>query len=165
MGGMSLTQISSTTKEYLESLRALGPVRNMTRTSGTHFCQKAYGWSIIVGNDCSLLLVCWITNQLCSNDAKIIWSWQQRVVHAGLGNLLQAFWCGIAAVTTNPKYSPVSEFREDMARLQEQDVDSSDIGAIGIKLTQEDNVMGGTCKSSEPGRLLRARRLPGLSKD
>ena len=92
--------------------------------------------------------MCWITDQLCSNDTKIIWSWQQRVVHAGLGNLLQASWCRIAAVMMNPKYSPVSEVREDMARLQEQDVYSGDIGSIGIKLTQGHNVMGGTCKSS-----------------
>ena len=133
--------------------------------SGTHFCQKAYGWSIIVGDDCSLCLVCWITDQLCSNDAKIIWSWQQRVVHAGLGNLLQASWCGIAAVTTNPKYSTVSEVRGDRTRLQEQDSSSSDIGAIRIKPTQGDNVMGGTCESNESGRLLGTRRLPGRSKD
>ena len=132
--------------------------------SGTHFCQKAYGWSIIVGNHCSLRLVCWITNQLCPNDTKINGSWQQRIANAGLGNPLQASWCGIAAVITNPKYSLVSEVRGDRARLQEQDAGSSDLGAIGTKPTQEDNVMGGICESSESGRLLRTRRLPGRSK-
>ena len=43
----------------------------------------------------------------------------------------------------NPKYSHVPETREDMERLQEQDVDSDDIRSIWIKLTQEDSVMEG----------------------
>ena len=37
----------------------------------------------------------------------------------------------------------MSEVREDMERLQEQDVDSDDIGSTWIRLTQGDSVMEG----------------------
>ena len=35
------------------------------------------------------------------------------------------------------------EAREDMERLQEQDVNSDDIGSIWIKISQGDNMMEG----------------------
>ena len=57
--------------------------------------------------------------------------------------ILRAFCCGIATFIINPKYSPVPEVREDMERLQEQDVDSDDIGPTWIRLTQGDSMMEG----------------------
>ena len=132
-----------TTQEYWEFLRALEPVGNETQTPVTKIFQKAYDWFVIVGNCCSLLLVCWNVGQLWYNGTKIIWSLKQRAVHTGLGTFLRYFCCGIAAFKTNPKYSPVPETREDMERLQEQDVNSDDIGSIWIKLTQGDSVMEG----------------------
>ena len=82
-----------------------------------------------------LLLVCWIVSQLWYNGTKIIWSLKQRAFYTVLGTILQAFCSGIATFITNPKYSPVPEAREDMERLQEQDVDSDDIGSMWIRLT------------------------------
>ena len=43
----------------------------------------------------------------------------------------------------NPKYAPTPEAREDLERLQEQDVNSNDIGPTWIRLTQGDSVMEG----------------------
>ena len=68
---------------------------------------------------------------------------KQRAFDTGLGTILRAFCCGIAAFITNPKYSQVPETRDDIERLQEQEIAADDIGAIWIKLTQGDSVMQG----------------------
>ena len=116
IGGHQL-QTSSMTQEYREFLRALGPVRDRAHLPGTSFFQKACSWFIIVGNCCSLLLVCWIVSQLWYNGTKIIQSLKQRAFHTCLGTILRAFCCGIATFITNPKYSPVLEAREYMERF------------------------------------------------
>ena len=73
IGGHQL-QTSSTTQEYCEFLKALRPVRDRVHQSGTSFFQRACSWFIIVGDGCSLLLVCWIVSQLWYNGTKVIWS-------------------------------------------------------------------------------------------
>ena len=67
-------------------------------------------------------------------------SLEQRV---SLGMLLRVFCCGIATFIINPKYAPVSEAREDQERLQEQDIDLTDIGPAWMRLTQGSHVMEG----------------------
>ena len=84
------SQIRSSTQEYLESLRALELVGNRTRTSGPLNYLEPYGWPIIVGNYCSLRLVCWTTDQLYPQDTKTNCSWLQRTVHVVRGNRPQA---------------------------------------------------------------------------
>ena len=69
------SQIRSSTQEYLESPRALELVGNRTQTSGPLVYLEAYGWPIIVGNDCLLRLVCWTTDQLYPQDTKTNLSW------------------------------------------------------------------------------------------
>ena len=70
-------QISSMTQEYCEFLWALGPIRDRAHPPGTSFFQKACGWFIIIGNCCSLLLVCWIFSKLWYNSTKVIRSLKQ----------------------------------------------------------------------------------------
>ena len=77
------------------------------------------------------------------NGTKIIRVLKQRAFDTGLGTILRAFCYGIAPFITNPKYSQVSETRDDVKGLQEQEITADDIGAIWIKLTQRDSVMQG----------------------
>ena len=76
IGGHQL-QTSSTTQEYCKFLKALRPVRDRVHQPGTSFFQRACSWFIIVGDGCSLLLVCWIVSQLRYNGTKVIWSLEQ----------------------------------------------------------------------------------------
>ena len=84
--------------------------------------------------------MCWIVCQLWYNGSRIIRSLEQ---HASLGTLLRAFCCGIATFIINPKYTPVSEAREDQERLQEQDIDVTNIEPAWMRLTQGGNFMEG----------------------
>ena len=131
------------TQEYCEILKALGPAKAKEQQPETSFFRRACSWFIIIGNSCSLLLVCWIVCQLWYNWSRIIRSLEQC---ASLGMLLQAFCCGIATFIINPKYTPVSEAREDQERLQEQDVDLANIGPAWMRLTQGGNVMEGPAR-------------------
>ena len=124
--------MGSTTQEYREFLKALGPVKAKEQPPEISFFQKACSWLIVIGNGCSLLLVCWIVCQLWYNESRIIKSLEH---YASLGMLLRAFCCGIATFMINPKYAPVSEAREDRERLQEQDIDLTDIGPAWMRLT------------------------------
>ena len=108
------------TQEYSEFLKALGLAKAKEQPPESSFFRKACSWLIVIGNGCSLLLVCWIVCQLWYNGSRIIKSLEQR---ASLGMFLQAFCCGIATFIINPKYAPVLEAREDQERLQEQDID------------------------------------------
>ena len=74
---------------------------------------------------------------------KIIQSWKPKAFDTGLGTVPRVSFCGIAIVITNPQYSQVPETRDDMERLQEQDIKADDIGAIWAKLTQGDSEMQG----------------------
>ena len=102
------------TQECWEFLRALERVGNKTKTPGTNIFQKAYDQFVIVGNFCSLLLVCWIVSQLW-----YIRYLKQRAFNTGLGTILRAFCYGIAAFITNPKYSQMPETKDEIERLQE----------------------------------------------
>ena len=88
-------------------------------------------------------MVCWIVSQLWYNGTKIILSLEQQAFHTSLGTILCAFCCGIATFIINPKYAPVPEAREDLERLQEQDVNPANIEPTWIRLTQGDSMMEG----------------------
>ena len=73
------------TQEYREFLKALGLVKAKEQMPEVSFFRKMCGWLIILGNGCSLLLVCWIVCQLWYNGLRIIRSLEQ---HVSLGTLL-----------------------------------------------------------------------------
>ena len=89
-------------------------------------------------------MVFWIIGQLWYKGMKINRALKQRAFDTGRGTILRAFCCGITAFITNPKYSQVSETRDDVEGLQEQEIAADDIGAIWIKLTQRVSVMQGS---------------------
>ena len=88
-------------------------------------------------------MVCWIIGQLWYNGMTILNALRQRAFNTGLGTILRAFCCGIATFITNPKYSQMSDTRDNVERLQEREIVADDIGSIWIKLTQTDSGMEG----------------------
>ena len=130
--GGKLLQGGSTTQEYREFMKALGPVKSKELPPEVSFLQQTSHWLTILGNGYSLLLVCWIVCQLWYNGSRIIGSLEQR---ASLGMLLRVLCCGIATFIINPKYIPVSEAREDQERLQDRDINLINIGPAGVRLT------------------------------
>ena len=129
--------------EFQEFLRALGPAGDEPNRYPYWFFQKTYNNFVVFGNFCSLVMVCWIIGQLWYNGTTILNALRQRAFKTRLGTILRAFCCGIATFITNPKYSRMSDTRDDVERLQEQEIVADDIGAIWIKLTQTDSVMEG----------------------
>ena len=67
-------------------------------------------------------IVLWVIGKLWYNDMKIINSLKQQAFNIGIGIILRAFVCGVAAFVTNPKYSQVLGSRDVVEeRLQGQE--------------------------------------------
>ena len=123
----------------------LGPARTRDQTPEVSFLSQMCHWLTILGNSCSLLLVCWIVCQLWYNGSRIIRSLEQ---HVSLGTFLRAFCCGIATFIIKPKYTPVAEAREDQERLQEQDINLINIGPAWTRAAPETHVMEGSASTN-----------------
>ena len=83
---------------------------------------------MLAGNFCSLGIVFWVLGQLWYNGTQIVGALKKRAFNMGLGTILQAFCCGIVALMTNPKYSPMPGNHVGPAgRLQGQETTVDDI--------------------------------------
>ena len=137
------------TQEYQDFLKALGPARAWDPASEVGLLSQMRCWLAILGNGCSLLLVCWIGCQLWYNGSRIIRSLEQ---HVSLGTFLRAFCCGIATFVIKPKYTPGAEVQEDQERLQEQDIDLINMGPAWTRAVPETHVTEGPiAKSAREG--------------
>ena len=78
-------QEGSTTQEYRKFLRTLGTAGPQHPASNTCPPSQKNIWLALLGNVCSLLLVCWLGGQLWYNGSRILGS---RGPHVSLGMFL-----------------------------------------------------------------------------
>ena len=106
-------------QEYHEFLRTLEMVGIQPLASRTCFPDQTYGWLALLGNGCSLLLVCWLGGQLWYTGSRILRSQGSSI---NLGMFFRAICCGMATLLLKPDYGSVVGAREDREELQDQDV-------------------------------------------
>ena len=143
-------------QEYHEFLRALEMVG--TRPQAPKICSpdQTYGWLALLGNGCSLLLVCWLGGQLWYNGSRILGS---RGSSISLGMFFRAICCGMATLLMKPDYGPVVGAREDREELQDQDVDLINMGAAWKRRHPE------TCRKTGPTSTDEGMKLADYSVD
>ena len=78
-----------------------------TKTLWARLVRQVYNKFMLAGNFCSLGIVLWVLGQLGYNGTQIINALKEHAFKMGLGTILRAFCCGIAAFVTNPKYTDV----------------------------------------------------------
>ena len=90
-------------------------------------------------------IVFWVLGQLWYNGTQIISALKERAFKMGLGTILHAFCCGIAAFMTNPKYAhmPGNHFGPT-GRLQGPDSTADDIESARPSDGPSNNVMLGS---------------------
>ena len=75
---------------------------------------------------------------------KIVKSLKQCAFNTGIGNVLQAFCCRVAAFITNPKYSQVPGAKDNVEEgLQRQETTTCDMGADWVRMKQGSELMHG----------------------
>ena len=107
---------------------------------------------MLAGNFCSLGIVLWVLGQLGYNGTQIINALKERAFKMGLGTILCAFCCGIAAFVTNPKYMP-GKHMNPTGRLQRQDSTADDIESSRPSEGPSNNSILGSDRRDDSDRL------------
>ena len=123
-------------------LKTLEAARQGTKTLWGQLVRQVYDRFILAGNFCLLGIVFWVIGQLWYNGTKIIDSLKKRAFKTGIGTILRAFCCGIAAFMTSPKYSQVPGTQGDpVGRLQGQGAVEVDVETASASRRSGNKVM------------------------
>ena len=136
---------------FLKTLEAAG---QGTKTLWARLVRQVYEKFVLARNFCSLGIVLWVLGQLGYNGTQIINALKEHAFKMGLGTILRAFCCGIAAFMTNPKYTDVPGHHVNpTGRLQWQDSTANDIESARPSEGPSNNSILGSDRQDDWDRL------------